>query len=134
MNTLYFVLIEVKQKLDQCVKIQILLILCQSNKSKYQTMLLLNLINNDILRPILPKFIVKDSRRYLHKQKHIQKDKHDKINSIRLVLLKSQVMVVRVVSVSCQDVCLEDHHRKRRIISHVLVWSVESTLFVEVES
>lgn len=52
-------------------------------------MLLFDLINNDIFASGLSEFIVKDSRRDFHEKEHIQKDKHNEVDIVRLEILDS---------------------------------------------
>jgi len=62
-------------------------------------MLLFDLVNNDIFAPRFPKLIIQNSCRYFHEQKHVQKYKDNEIYVVWLVVLNSEVLVVRVVVV-----------------------------------
>lgn len=88
---------------------KVILILSQSNKSQYQWVLLLNLINNYVLTPSFSEFIVDKASRNGSEEEKIEENEDYKEDIIGLVILHGKYLVVRVEVVCSNSVYLVDH-------------------------
>ena len=128
-HILYFIFVEVEQKSDESVKGEVGLITSQSDERQNQRVLLLDLVDYHVLASSFSEFVIENCAWDRGEKKHVQENEDKEVDSVCLVILDCQCLIVWVIVVRGQGVNLEDHLAQIIIVRFVFIESIQSIRF-----
>ena len=105
--------------MDEEIKIKILVVTCEGDKSNDQGVLLLDFVHEDEFAVGRPEFVVDERAGDRAEKEHIEEDEDDEEDDVGLVVLDSHQLVVRIGVVGGGHIGDEDHLVQGKIVTCV---------------